>query len=250
MGLTESHRGNRTYVSIVNGGFAQRVTEDTPKAVKRIIEDKKTKVKREVWELLYGTAEGVIQSIEVDESGSFGDQLKINMADGDLNFTVSLSMAGREAKSFLCVLKNVDLNTPVVLLPYNFTSKDDNTQRIGLNVYQGASSYAIQAMKPDEKKNLKVKPHFSKETPNGLPQVPKKADKDEFKITMKQQEIYLKKWVKKFIGDYFADAPKVGNRESSIPPTDHQAIADKAIAPKKNEKIYTNASTPSDDLPF
>lgn len=244
MGLNSSTKGNRTFISIVNGKFAQRVEKSTPNSVHRVIENKKDGSKKDVWELIYDTVDGVITSIEVDESGSFGDQLKINMSDGGNHFTVTLSMSGREAKNFLCLLKNVDLKKPVILSPYNFESKTDDRQVIGMNTYQGGIG-----------KEFKVKPHFSKETPNGLPQVPENADKDEFKITMKQQEIYLKKWVKKFIGDFFADVQKVSNRESSLPPTDHQAIADRAVAPKKNEKIYTNASTvdpnsDSNNLPF
>ena len=235
MGLNQSTKGNRTFVSIVQGQWAQRVTQETPNSVKRIIE-KKDGSKKEVWELNYDTVDGKITSIEIDETGDFGDQLKINMVDGGEFFTVTLSMAGREAKGFLCVLKNVDLKTNITLAPYNFTSKEDGRQVIGMNIYQGGVG-----------KEFKVKPYFSKETPNGLPQVPEGSDKDEFKIVMKQQEIYLKKWAKKFITDNFAD--------SKVATADHQAISDRAMtnAGKRDEKIYTNASTvdpDSNNLPF
>lgn len=230
MGLNQSNHSNRTFVSIVNGKWAQRVPEQTPNSVRRVIEDKKTGSKKEVWELIYDTVSGHITSIEVDEAGKFGDQLKINMEDLGEQFTVTMSMSGREAKNFLCLLKNIDLNEPVILAPYNFVSKDDGRNVIGLNTYQGGIG-----------KEFKVKPHFSKETPNGLPQVPEGADTDEFKLTMKQQEIYLKKWTKKFIGDKFG---------SNVPPTDHKAIADKAVAPKKTESKQKASSEDFGDLPF
>lgn len=222
MGLNSSTHSNRTFISIVNGKFAQRVTEQTPNSVRRVIE-KKDGSKKEVWELIYDTVSGTITSIAVDETGDFGDQLKINMEDIGEQFTVTLSMSGREAKNFLCLLKNIKLNEPVILSPYNFTSKDDGRQVIGMNTMQGGMG-----------KEFKVKPYFSKETPNGLPQVPEGADKDEFKLTMKQQEIYLKKWVKKFVGDNFKEAKPEGKMQPN----------------KSAEKIYTNASAPSDDLPF
>ena len=139
------------------------------------------------------------------------------------HFTVTLSMVGREAKSFLCVLKNINLKEEIILIPFNFLSKTDGKNVIGLNIYQGGVG-----------KEFKVKPYFSKETPNGLPQVPEGADKDEFKLTMKQQEIYLKKWVKKFVEDNFKEAKP----ESKMQPN------------KSAEKIYTNASPDSGDLPF
>ena len=196
MGLNLTTRGNRTFISVVSGKFAQRVEKSTPNSVHRVIE-KKDGSKKDVWELIYDNINGHIQSIEVDESGSFGDQLKINMDDMGQYFTVTLSMVGREAKSFLCVLKNINLKEEIILIPFNFLSKTDGKNVIGLNIYQGGVG-----------KEFKVKPYFSKETPNGLPQVPEGADKDEFKLTMKQQEIYLKKWVKKFIGDKWGSQPE------------------------------------------
>lgn len=231
MGLNQSQKGNRTFISIVNGKWAKRVTDQTPNAVKRIIENKKDGSKKEVYELIYDTVSGFITSIEIDETGKFGDQLKINMEDVGESFTVTLSMSGREAKNFLCLLKNIRLNEPVTLSPYNFTSKEDGRNVIGMNSYQGGVG-----------KEFKVKPYFSKETPNGLPQVPDGSDTDEFKLVMKQQEIYLKKWTKKFISEKFDSKA-----------ADSKPVADKAMKP--NEKIYTNASTvdpdsDSNNLPF
>lgn len=227
MGLNSATKGNRTFVSIVNGNWAQRVGEDTPGAIKRIIKNKKDGSEKTVYELIYETVNGMIDSIEVDEKSDFGDQLKINMSDVGFNFTVTMSMAGREAKAFLCCLKNVNLKAEVFLKPYNFVAKDDGKQKIGMTVYQGGVG-----------KEFKVLPYFSKEKPNGLPQVPDGADNDEFKLAMKQQEIYLKKWVKKFAADEFAEE-KPNTKGYSGDET-----------PAKDGKIYSNASKPSDDLPF
>lgn len=226
MGLNQSQKGNRTFVSIVNGKFAQRVTQETPNSVRRMIE-KKDGSKKEVWELIYDNVSGNITSIEVDESGDFGDQLKINMEDIGDKFTVNLNMQSREAKSFLCALKNINLLETITLHPYNFQSKDDGRNVIGMNVYQGGVG-----------KEFKVKPYFSKDTTNGLPQVPENADKDEFKLCMKQQEIYLKKWVKKFIADNFVKEK-----------VNYSAPANKITPNKMAEKASTNVND-SSDLPF
>lgn len=219
MGLNTGTRGNRTFVNIVNGRFAKRVTEDTPGAVKRIIE-KKDKSKKEVWEIYYDDVNGMIDSVEIDETGDFGDQAKVNMSDVGEKFTVTLSMASREAKSFLCCLKNIDLRSEVILMPFNFESKEERGKKvIGMNTYQGG-----------KKKEFKVAPYFSKENPNGLPPVPEGSDTDEFKIVMKQQEIFLKKWAKKFIVENFDARPEAPTRE---------------VKPAETE-----AFTPTDDLPF
>lgn len=235
MGLNQRTSTNRTFVSIVAGKFAQRTTEDHPDSVRRVITDKKTKAERIVWELIYDDLDGFIQGIEIKEDGSFGDQLNINMEDEGKFFTISLSMAGREAKGFLCCLKNINLAEKIILAPYNFTPKDDGRQVIGMNTYQGGRG-----------KDYKVAPYFSKDQPNGLPQVPEGSDKDEFKLAMKQQEIYLKKWAKKFIADHFADQPQ----KQKMEPNPAAAAEPSKPAKTEKEKIYDNASVPSDDLPF
>lgn len=235
MGLNSSTYSNRTFINIVQGKFAKRVSEDTPGAKQRIIE-KDDGSKKPVWELIYDSIDAMIDSIEVDETGKFGDQLKINMSDVGETFTISLAMNGREAKSFLCCLKNINLNENVTLLPFNFESKEDGRRVIGMNTYQGGT----------EKEN-KVAPYFSKEQPNGLPQVPEGSDKDEFKIVMKQQEIFLKKWAKKFIAENFAGQVSEPKPNYSTPINRMQP----------NKKVvedgyqYTAQDAPPDDsLPF
>lgn len=232
MGFNSSTKGNRTFASIVNGKFARRVTEDTQGAIKRIIVNKKDKSEKTVYELIDETVNGMIDSIEVDEAGDYGDQLKINMSDLGFNFTVTLAMSGREAKAFLCCLKNVNLKAEVILKPYNFIAKDDGKQKIGMTIYQGGVG-----------KEFKILPYFSKENPNGLPQVPEGSDNDEFKLAMKQQEIYLKKWVKKFAADNFTE------EKPKMQPNTKGYSGDET--PAKDGKIYSNASSgDSSDLPF
>jgi hypothetical protein len=212
MGLNPSTSSNRTFVSIVNGKFAQRVKEETFNAVKRTI-TKKDNSTLVVYEKIYNDIDAMLVSVEVDESGSYGDQLKVNMSAGAENITITLALSGREAKSFLCCLKNIDTTKSVTLAPYNFVAKDTGKQVIGMNIYQGE--------KKDGKhpKENKVTAYFSKETPNGLPQVPDGADKDEFKLTMKSQELFLKKWVKKFVTSDFKGASTVTAKPTSEPAT-------------------------------
>lgn len=225
MGLNKNTKGERTFVQIVGGQFAKRVKEDDPEGVKRIIKNKQTGAEKTVHEVYFRDVNGMIESIEVDETGTFGDQIKVNMSDVGDNFTVTFSMASREAKSFLCCLKNIDLKKEIILAPYNFASKTEVKQVIGMNVYQGGRT-----------KEFKVPAYFSKEHPNGLPQVPEvpeeERDKDEFKLVMKQQEIFLKKWVKKFIPENFTAKPVT------------------AVADQDSKTPEVTPFEPTDDLPF
>jgi hypothetical protein len=188
MGLNQSQHQDRIYVNIVAGNFAKRVPEGTAGAAERTIE-KKDGSKKTVWELIYRDLDAVIDSIEIDEAGEFGDQLRINMSDVGEHFTVTLGMNSREAKTFLCCLPNIKLSEIVTLAPYNFEG-EGGKKVIGMNVYQGGKG-----------KEFKVAPYYSKDTPNGLPQGVPDMDKDEFKILMQQQVIFLKKATKKFIAE-------------------------------------------------
>lgn len=221
-GLNRDYHTSKVYVTVSNGKFVQRVTEETEGAVKRIIENKKDKSQKTVFELIYGDIDANLESIDIDESGNYGDQLKLNMSYMDEKFTVTLPMNGREAKSFLCALPNLNLNHMVILKPFNFVAKDNGKQLIGMNVYQGGKD-----------KENKVAHFYSKETPNGLPQVPEGSDTDEFKLVMKAQEIFLKKMAKKFAAEKFS-----------------QKIAESAMKPNPKVEEDPFVSDTSDELPW
>jgi len=230
MGLNQNaERGTRTFVNIVQGNFAKRVEESTHGAKKRIIKDKETGAEKVVWELIYQDIDGMIEGVEIKDGGKFGDQLNINMSDVDEKFTVTLPVNSREAKSFMTCLANIDLQAMVTLAPYNFEAKDDGKKKIGMNIYQGGKT-----------KEDKVPRFFSKEEPNGLPQVEEGADADEFKHTMGAQTIFLKKWTKRFIADTWGNAT----------PTAEQAYEQTHQKNKIIPNLQAQSKSKSDDLPF
>lgn len=220
MGLNEGSNEKRTYINIVNGKFAKRVPEGTEKSVEREYEYPKG-TKKLCWELLYKSLDGMIKNVEIKEGGDFGDQLLITMEDvGDV-FIVNLGLASREAKNFLMVLPNINLNASVTLSPYNYIRKKDDKKLIGLGVNQIG-----------EKE--KIPYAYSKES--GMPWGgEEQMDKDEFKILMAQQTIFLKKKTKAFIAEHFASAEKPA--ENNEP---HVAV----------HTTISTAPEPVDDLPF
>lgn len=223
-GLNRDTHTSKTYVTVSNGKFVQRVDETTEGAVKRIIENKKDKTSKTVFELIYGDIDANLDSIEIDESGNYGDQLKLNMSYIDQSFTVTLPMNGREAKAFLCALPNINLNHMVILKPYNFVAKDDGKQKIGMVIYQGG-----------KEKDHKVAPFFSREAPNGLPQVPEGADTDEFKLVMKAQEIFLKKFAKKFALEKFSQ--KIANSAMKPNPVHNETPPDDFFVAEEDSEL-------------
>ena len=198
MGLNNSSHEQKTFLSIVGGKLAKRVAEGTTGAVEREIENDNGK--KTIWELLYSDLDAKIESLEVKEGGKYGDSLEINCVDGMDKFTISLNITSREAKGFMNCLPNIVLNDYVKIEPYNYVRKKDNRKMIGLGV----------------KQNNKNVPYFYT-AENGLPSVPEgqEVDKDEFKILMQQQVIFLKKKTKAYIAEMFAN--KVVNAQTVEP---------------------------------
>ncbi len=212
MGLTPDNHSKKTFINIVGGKFAKRVAEGTDGAVERTIENDDGS-KKKVWELIYRNAEGNIDSLHIDEAGKYGDQLQINMSEAGESFCVNISLNSREAKSFLCCLPNIRLKQSVILMPFNFTG-EGGKQVSGLNIYQGVSAAELSEMMFAKKdtKQFKVLPLYSKDNLNGMPAVPEGADKDEFKLAMGAQAIFLKKKTKLFIAENF------GEKKSTMQP--------------------------------
>ncbi len=193
MGMNESVKLNKTFLSINSGQFAKRVPEG--EGVARKVEYKKDgkKVEKTVYEKLFKSVTGMIDSVEIKDATEFGDQLNINMSDVGETWTVSIGLGTKEARFFIQCLPNIDLKQYVTLAPYNFTT-EDNEKRIGMNVLQGQD---------DKGKGIKVPFYYTRE--NGLPMAPEKErlDTDEFKLKMSEQSLYLKKATKKFIAENF-----------------------------------------------
>lgn len=212
MPFTQDTKGSRTFVNIIGGRFAKRVDASTEGASAReYISDKKTGAKKTVHELYYKDFSGTIKNVDI-ESGDYGDQIKIDFSDMGEAVTITLPLSSREGKSFLQRLPNINLQQEITLAPYNFIPKGEVKSKIGMNVFQGQDR---------EGKPIKVNWYFTKENPNGLPMsTEEQLDADEFKSLMLQQDIFLKKFTKKFIAEKFgtqaAPAPSKNEVKSSL----------------------------------
>jgi hypothetical protein len=220
MGLNQQSNEKRIYLTINGGNLVKRVPEGTEGAVEREIEFEGAK--RMIWEMRYRSLSAMIKNIEVKEGGKFGDVLLVNMQDVDEHFTISLNMKGREAKGFMLCLPNIDLSKEVVLSAYNYVRKKDEKHLVGLGIKQGGDDNV---------------PYFYN-TENGLPSstLPKgeKMDKDEFKLLMAQQDIFLKKATKKFIEEKMLPESRPDKIQPNVKEADNDFPSDE----------------PSDDLPF
>lgn len=122
-----------TYYHISEGKIRCKTTSDDPRAVRRVIEDKDTKEKRELYEIVLKGYVGRIESVEV-RKGKFGDQLYIGITDGIDLVYIQMPFMSPYSRTFLERLPNVDTSRDVAIVPYQFEN-DNGKQVSGTSIY-------------------------------------------------------------------------------------------------------------------
>jgi len=153
MGLGNyEHRG--TYLTIMRGKVVQRVDKDTEGAIERV-----TKTDKTVYELEYDYISGLLVDIKKEESEEYNDQWVLTILDGGDRYYVRMTAQGGYSFGLFNKLMNIDLSKPVKILPY-LIEGDDGKERSFLGVHQNGE---------------KVPNFFTKEEPNGLPDLEQKT---------------------------------------------------------------------------
>jgi hypothetical protein len=157
MGLNKGESAGMIYLSVANGKLVQQVKEQTTTSVSRI-----NKVDKTVHEEFFKDLTGVITKIETKEN-EFGKQWQIVFQDGDSKYMVQMPYSGRYSSSFLKALPNITQGQPVRFMPWEMKDKNDSTKKVtGVTLYQD-----------DGNGFVKIPSAFTKEDPNGLPQMKK-----------------------------------------------------------------------------
>ncbi len=179
----ENKTGNTTFLQIINGKLAVRVPEGVQGSTKRT-----NKSGKEVYELLYSVVEGLITNVSISEAGEFGKELHIKLVNEGEVYVIQTGASGGNAFGFLSRVPNINFAEMVELRPYAILDKATNKTK----------SYFIAYQKNAEGKYTKLDSAFTKENPNGLPELKKIKfqGKDVFddtdRITFFEQMIYGK----------------------------------------------------------
>lgn len=138
------------FLSISNGKLVRQLKEKTDNSVSRV-----NKVGREVHELFYDSLEGVIKSIGTKES-DYGKFWVLKLESGGIVYQLEFNYSGGYAASFLKALPNADLTRQLILIP-KLTVEGDKKKSVLFISQDG--------------KGLKF--YFTKDTPNGMPELQK-----------------------------------------------------------------------------
>ncbi len=145
------------YLSVADGQLVQQFKEVQGDTKERV-----TKTGKLVHERFFRSLDGLITKIATKEN-DYGKQWQITFTDGEENYVVSFSYSSRYASSFLKVLPNIEGAEPVRIMPWSMADKQDASKKVtGITLYQN-----------DGNGWVKIAPAYTKEDPNGLPQMKK-----------------------------------------------------------------------------
>jgi hypothetical protein len=146
MGLDNRQTGN--FITILGGKLCQRVSEDTLGAVKRT-----NKLGNVVYEKFYDSFTGKLIDIKVQD-GTYGKTWNFVFKDKEEPYTLQLSYSNSFSTALLKMLPNIDLTKEMKISPS--VKEVDGKDRSSLFINQDGKT---------------IKHAYSKETPNGLPQM-------------------------------------------------------------------------------
>lgn len=158
MGLNKSENAGTVYLSVANGKLVQQHKQASANTAERV-----NKTGRTVYEEFFKDLTGVIKKIETKEN-DYGKQWQILFVDGDDRYLVQMPYSGRYSFSFLKALPNVKQGEAVRFMPWEIADKADSNKKItGVTMYQDQDGNGM----------TKVPSAYTKDDPNGLPEMTK-----------------------------------------------------------------------------
>lgn len=195
MGLNKSENAGTVYLSVANGKLVRQHKEANADTVSRV-----NKVGKTVHEEFFKDLTGVITKIETKEN-DYGKQWQIVISDGADRYMLQMPFSGRYSSSFLKALPNVVQGKPVRFMPWEMQDKNDASKKVtGVTLYQDQDGNGM----------TKIASAYTKEDPNGLPQM--KQVKVKGKTTWDDYDMMT--FLEAMAKDWMKSAPPVTDKEA------------------------------------
>lgn len=192
MGLNK-HGDGGIYLGVSDGSLVQQHKDPIPgKTVTRT-----TKTGKTVHEEKFDYIEGLLISLKTKEN-DYGKQYILGVQDGEDKYYINLPYSSRYSTSFLKCLPGVDLSKVVKLMPWSMQDKNDASKKItGITMWQDGE---------------KLTPAYTKENPNGLPEMKKVKIKgkdtwDSFEMDQFLEAMAMKKFVNEEVKEQKTESP-------------------------------------------
>jgi hypothetical protein len=216
MGLGTNENGK--YISIVGGRFCIRVSEGTEGAISRV-----NKIGKTVHEKYYDNFTGKLVGIKVTDKGTYEKQWVFSFQDNGEVYNLQLGYSSSFAKNIIKMLPNADLSKEMKVTPVQ-KIEADGTKKSSIFINQDG---------------VALKHAYTKDAPNGLPQMTQVTVKGEKIWDDTDQMIFLAKMVNDTI------IPKLGGAVVTPATKGNNAVDDfdKAV-----DEIIDSAE--DDSVPF
>ena len=239
MGLNNSQNSNKntTFLNIVGGKITRRYKEHQEVGGKQVtfsreIKDKNTgEVIKTVIERSYDSISGLVQSADIDASGSYGAMLIFKIIDGE-EYTLSVPLDSSYGIAIMKKSPNIDPSIEIQFSPFNFESKDEvkngkPKKIVGCNLFQNGE---------------KIMNAWTQENPGSLPAWKQSKTTGKWDNTDFLEFLggHFRKWASQ-IGDVPRDDVNEFEETTSPDPIEME----KEFADKK-----ANIDTSIDELPF
>lgn len=198
------------YLNIADGKIVRRFQSPTANSRERV-----TKTSKTVHEEFYSFVEGVITDIQTREN-DYGKNWMVSLKDGDESYILQMDYSSGYSSAFLKALPNVDLSSKVKLTPKMTIEGDKKRTTLFINQRGHACKHA-----------------FTKDNPNGLPQMVK------IKVKGKEQ------WDDSDMMQFFEDMVK-NKILPQLNAKKYEVVAETVTGTDDPEAGYENP----DDLPF
>jgi hypothetical protein len=153
MALSQLGGTNLTYLSVSDGNLTRQHKQANDRTTERV-----TKTGKLVFEERFKDLTGMITNVNTREN-DYGKQWQLTFEDGGDTYIVSMPFSSRYASSFLKAVPNIDASKPIRFMPWAMKDKNDVSKTVtGITMYQDGN---------------KIAPAFTRDEPNGLPQMEK-----------------------------------------------------------------------------
>jgi hypothetical protein len=152
MGLNNDAGSSTTFLNVADGKLIRRHQQPNERTVERI-----TKTGKQVFEESFRDLKALLVEVKTYEN-DYGKQWHLVFKENEDTYIVTMPYSSRYASSFLKALPNVDLSKEVRFMPWSMVDKNDSSRKItGVTMYQSEGG--------------KIPPRYTKEEPNGLPEM-------------------------------------------------------------------------------
>lgn len=193
MAVGNFNGGNTVYLGVSNGKIVRSFKSKTEHSIERV-----NKAGKLVYEEHYDFVEGIIKGLNTKEN-DYGKFWVVSLESDGKTYLLEFNYSGGISQSFLKALPNVKLGLPVRLVPR--VSEDPNTgkKKAVMFINQGDSG---------------IKHYFTKDNPNGMP--------DLTKVKIKGKETWddtdRMEFLEKFCKALFTSAPSVAEEHDDEVP--------------------------------